>query len=519
MNLEEFINNIPINDLVNKYIKLKKISRLYWGLCPFHHENTPSFVVNNDKKFFYCFGCGSGGNAINFLMKIKDKSFPEAIQELNDIYQLKYEIPSSTISHYYQHQEYEKKIMDFFTNYIKICHQKLMINNEALRYLTDRNLSLDIIRSFSLGYDDGQVNDLIELGYSMSEIQEYGILSGEWDSKFKNRIILPITNNNGQYISVTGRILHGSKNTVKYLHAIENSIFYKKTTFFNFSNVKEHQEISIVEGFFDMLSCINHGMTNVVACLGATISEEQIFILQKKYKTIHLLLDGDEAGLEGMIKAAYKFIPYYGNTRVFFYILPGIDPADYFQTNSIQDLPSYNLEDFLWEYYIKPKENIIDGTTITKIYKTIEALFNALKKQGEIHEKTQDILQKYWQKKTNYLIQIFHKSPKKTHDYLPVVPQKSQFLIISLFHKAHEIGYNLDQLSKLYIEEKRMFYLFNKIINLMVEMEETDLVQLQKIILDNLNNEETNIIQNPFINSIVQFDPRSLNDIINEEFF
>jgi DNA primase len=517
--IEDFIEKIPIEDVVNKFIKLRKISRLFWGPCPFHTENTPSFVVNTDKRFFYCFGCGVGGNVINFLMKIKNQNFIETVSELSNHYHIPYNIPQNIVTSYHHKQEYEKKIIEFFSNYIKICHQKLMIHDEALKYLSQRGVFLDVIRSFSLGYDDGAVNDLIDLGYSISEIQEYGILSNEdWSSKFKQRIILPVTNTNGDYISVTGRTLSANKNVVKYLHSIENSIFYKKTTFFNYHNMGNYESVYIVEGFFDMLSCIHNGINNVVSCLGASISDEQIFILQKKFKTIHLLLDGDVAGLQGMIKAAYKFLGYYGNTRVNFYILPSMDPADYLMENSLDNLPCYNLEDFLWEYHIKGNETIIDGTTITKIYKKIDEITEFLKKNEDINEKVLNLLIKYWNKKIYDFSGTFYRNSKKSQQFLPIVTHKSHLLIITLFHKIHEVMDNMDQLSKIYIQENKLTSMFNKIINLVFDNEHENQQQLQQILKDNFNGEELMLLNNMPLNSIVSWDTRSLQKILDDEF-
>lgn len=520
-NLNEFIEKIPIHDLINRYIKLKKISRLYWGLCPFHSEATPSFVVNNDKKFFYCFGCGIGGNCINFVMKYKDVSLPLALEEISTIYNLPIQHFSS-LDTVIKNQQYEKKIIDFFQDYTKICHQKLMINNEALKYLYGRGVNLDFIRSFNIGYDDGNINDLIDLGYTISEMQEYGILSNEdWNSKFHNRIILPITNIQGEIISISGRTLSTNKNVVKYLHSIENSIFYKKTTFFNYHNVyKKYDSVYIVEGFFDMFSCINNNIHNVIACLGSNISDEQVFFLQKNHKNIYLLLDGDTAGLKGMINSAYKFLTYYGNTRIEFIMLPDMDPADYLNYNSLKDLPQYNLEDFLWQYVIKSQDNIIDGTSISKMYKNIDYILDYLAKNEEINKKISYLLENYWQKKLQDLVKDFYKnSNKKIIGTLPIVTNKSKILLVTLWKKCDQIMDNLDQLFKLNIEENKLYNLFNKIINNGLTSDSVNLLEIQNHIKEYLTEEEITILENPQLQLIIDYDKRSLSDILNEEYF
>jgi DNA primase catalytic core len=520
--LTDFIEKIPIEDAITPHVKLRKIARLYWGHCPFHSENTPSFVVNGDKKFFYCFGCGAGGNVINFLMKINNDNFINTVQFLSNQYHIPYTITPAVENHHYNQQQYQQKIIDFFQNYIKICHQKLMVHPEALKYLSQRNVSMDTIRNFNLGYDDGSINDLIDLGYSMADLQEYAVLSNEdWTSKFKNRIILPLTNVKGEFISIVGRTLSSNKHLVKYLHTVENSIFYKKTAFFNYHNViNNFDSVYIVEGFFDMLSCINHGISNVIACLGATISDEQAFILQKNFKTVNLLLDGDGAGVQGMIKGAHKFLPYLGNTRLYFYLLPQQDPAEYLMDNELNNLPFFNLEDFLWEYAIKPKDAIVDAATFTQIYKNIETILDPLKKNTEINPAIPTILTKYWNKKIFALENPHRKFQQKSvKEFLPVVTHKSHILIVTLYYKLHEVLSNMDQLSKIKIQEMKLVHLFNKIMNFAFDTEGEPWDQMQVNFKKQLNQEELNIIDHRPVNAIVSLDARPLDQILNDEYF
>jgi DNA primase len=518
---QEIIEKISIVDFISNYISLKKIARLSWGICPFHEENTASFVVNDDKKFFYCFGCGTGGNVINFLMKQKEISFPMAIKELCQKYNLQYKIGEYQSYTQRFNREQEEKIIDFFKSFTNICNQKLMLNIEALKYLEERGVNAPMIRTFKIGYDNGSLEEMIELGYDLSVLKQYGIAKEEdWGySKFANRLVLPITNASGAIISLSSRALD-TNITPKYLHSIENQLFYKKTSFFNLHNcIKDYQEIYIVEGFFDMISMINCNISNTIATLGANISDEQVFVLCKYFKTINLIFDGDSAGIKGMLSAANKFLPYYHALRVKFFTLPANeDPGNFFKNNSLQQLMPLSLEEFLWQYSIKEKDLILDASSIVKMYDNMNNILKQIDKQEEKASVIHSVLQSYWKRKIQTMERKIHLNYKKNYSPLPTILSKEKLICALIFHKSQEILSVIDTIANLEIKDSKLYNIYNKMIRVALSYEDNYSTTLKEEIIKNLSTEEQKILTNPQLEVIITYETRSLAQILQEEF-
>ena len=519
--IQELIDLIPISDYIGNHIDLKRISRLSWGLCPFHRENTPSFVVNDDKKFFYCFGCGTGGNVVNFIMKHRDITFPMAVAELCQKYKFNYKLCEYQLSSQRFNQEQEAKIVDFFNSFTTICHQKLMINTEALKYLDERGVHPSMIRHFKIGYDNGSLEEMIELGYDIISLKQYGIAREEdWcQSKFQGRLILPISNAAGAIISLSSRTLDNNV-MPKYLHSIENQLFYKKTSFFNLHNcIKHYEEIYIVEGFFDMTSLINCNIPNTIASLGAHISEEQVFVLCKYFKTINLIFDGDSAGIKGMLSAAQKFLPYYHAIRVQFFVLPDHeDPGNFFASGSLQQLIFLSLEEFLWKYLIKEKDKILDGSAVVKMHNNMN---NILKQIEQINEKGKVIhmvLQSYWKRKIQEMEKLMHFNLKKNYSPLPSVLSKEKLICALILHRPQEVLTIIDTISNLEIRDLKLHNIYSKIIRVALDSEDSESEDIKKAILDQLTIEEQKIIKNPHLDLILSYESRPLSQILQEEF-
>jgi len=338
---EEDINEVrERNDLVevvSGYVNLKKAGRLFKGLCPFHKEKTPSFVVDPAKQLYYCFGCGEGGNVYNFLMKIENIDFPESVQMLAERtnYSLCYECPSGSKAVSRKERLHDmNELAQRFYNHI------LLETNEgerAKKYLKNRGFKDRTFEIFKLGYasSDGKklLRFLTKKGYGLQELIDVGlVVKGDKSSHdlFRNRIIFPITDLKGKAIAFGGRVI--DKALPKYINTPDTTLFHKSSTLYNQflakSEIVKSEYALVVEGYTDVISLYQAGIKNVVATLGTAFTSEHLHLLSRFTNKVVLLFDADKAG----IAAAERGLGLLGQSKVDVFVvsLPsGKDPADF----------------------------------------------------------------------------------------------------------------------------------------------------------------------------------------------
>jgi DNA primase len=376
--IDRILQSIDIVDVIKDYVNLKKVGTNLKGICPFHQEKTPSFVVSEEKQMYHCFGCHEGGNAISFLMKIDKMTFPEAIIALaeksgiqipendiliNDIKKLKDKENLFKIN---------ERVMNYYHNFLL----KSKESETARKYLFNRGINEDIIEIFKLGYAknsfDNVYSNFIKNRLDVSILQDLSLVKKDKNNKFydffRNRIIFPIKNVKGQTIAFGGRVLDDS--LPKYLNSSETDIFKKNNTLYALDlalpTVKIDNRILILEGYIDVISLYSYGIKNVVATLGTALTENHLSLLKRYTENIVLIFDGDDAGIKASLRSVDiflnsslyakivlipekldpdEFIKKYGKTKFLSLLDEAKDDVSY-KIDTLINLKKYNLSKF-----------------------------------------------------------------------------------------------------------------------------------------------------------------------------
>ena len=311
---EEIINDVrqsnDIVDVISQYVHLKRSGRNFFGLCPFHNEKSPSFSVSPDKQIFHCFGCGVGGNVITFISKIEGLNFIETVQMLAE--RANIQLPTLENSGDAQKEILKDKVYKVNEFAAEFYHQNLYKPQAKLaqEYVKKRQLSNETLKSFKIGFS-GRINELYQelkkQGFGEQEILESGLVNkndrGQYIDRYRNRLMFPICDVRGRVIAFGGRVLDDSK--PKYINSPENIVYSKGRHLFGLNVAKkgDTKKLLIVEGYMDVISLHQRGITNVVAPLGTALTEQQGWLLRKNSEQIILSFDSDEAGLQAKLRA------------------------------------------------------------------------------------------------------------------------------------------------------------------------------------------------------------------------
>ncbi|HIU63625.1 MAG TPA: DNA primase, partial [Candidatus Avacidaminococcus intestinavium] len=312
---EQVRSQADIVKVVSEYVDLKKKGNRYWGCCPFHGEKTPSFTVTPEKNLFHCFGCHAGGDVFNFVMKIENVTFPEAIKSLAN----KYGIPipeSHKTEREILKERTSKQIFELnalAVKFFQACLLKTKYGTNAIEYLKARGITSEIIERFSLGlappaYD--RLNKaLIEKKISEELQVAAGLIVKRQDGRvydrFRDRIIIPIKDARGHVVGFTGRIIN--KGEPKYLNTGETDWFIKRKILFGmdvaFKNARVKNQIIVVEGHMDAISLHANGIDWTVATMGTAFTEQQARLIGRVVPEVVFCFDSDEAGLNAAMLA------------------------------------------------------------------------------------------------------------------------------------------------------------------------------------------------------------------------
>ncbi|MCV3763577.1 DNA primase [Companilactobacillus farciminis] len=318
---QEFIDEVTsktnIVDVISKYVQLKKSGKNLFGLCPFHEERTPSFSVAEDKQIFHCFSCGRGGNVFKFIMEMENKSFPEAVIEVAQMGNIPVPDQYEAKNNQYQNSD-SQTLLKMYADAAKLYgHILLKTENgsNALKYLRNRQLDDDLIQTFGIGYAPNNNNLLLQFfkdrDISEDILRKSGLFAqnqeGELFDRFRDRVMIPITDESGNIIAFSGRILDKEASTAKYLNSPETEIFNKGKTLFNLNNAKkeirEKGNVILFEGFMDVISAYKAGVTNGVASMGTSLTDQQLYVLSRLTNQINICYDGDDPGVEATYRA------------------------------------------------------------------------------------------------------------------------------------------------------------------------------------------------------------------------
>jgi len=361
---EEIRDAADIVEVVNDYVRLKKSGNGFVGLCPFHDEKTPSFHVTPRLGIYKCFGCGESGDVYRFIMEMEGLSFPDAMQSLADRYGISLPKPEET-----EKYKEETHLREGVLHALKFAglyfHRQLHESSDAAKareYLKGRGYDEKIIRTFGLGYAPGNGDALLKEagkeGLKAEYLAESDLIKpsnrgdGYYDT-FRDRLMFPIFNPSGKVIAFAGRVLNGNKKTAKYVNSAQTIAYNKSEVVYgvNFAknDIRKEEEVILVEGYTDVISMYQHGIKNVVASSGTSLTSKQINILQRYGNRIIMIYDADEAGQNAM-ERGLKIALREGMEVNLLELPDGEDPDSFvkqFGRDSFLELKKEKAEDFV----------------------------------------------------------------------------------------------------------------------------------------------------------------------------
>ena len=357
------LDTVRIEEVVGDFVSLKKRGANLIGVCPFHKEKTPSFIVSPSKGIFKCFGCGKAGDSVRFIMEHEHYSYPEALRFLAQKYGIIIEEKEQTPEEMVAQNERERMFnvnsfaQQYFSSTMKNDEEGLAV---GMSYFRERGFRDAIIDKFQLGYclnqRDAFVQYAIKNGYSKELLLKVGLASGNEErtyDKYQGRVIFPIHNLTGKVIGFGARILSGDKTKAKYLNSPESEIYNKSQTlygiYFAKNEISRLDNCILVEGYADVLSMHQAGIENTVASSGTSLTTEQIRLISRYTKNITVLYDGDSAGIHAALRGTDMILEEGMNVRIVV-LPPDEDPDSFVQHNPIEVVRDYianNAKDFI----------------------------------------------------------------------------------------------------------------------------------------------------------------------------
>lgn len=362
--IQNLIDQVPIENVIGEYVRLKRRGSNLIGLCPFHNEKTPSFSVSPTKSIYKCFGCGKAGSSVNFIMDYEQLSFPEAVRFLAKKYNIELNETFSEEDHK-EEIDHRQSLFVAVSFASKYYIQQMMETNEGksigLGYFKERGFSPQIIEKFGLGYAPNQGNafyeEAIKNVFKTNILEETGLISKRTDGSFRDffidRVLFPIHDTNGKIVGFGGRTLKTDKKIPKYINSPETPIYDKSKTLYGMylarQAIRKADVCYLVEGYTDVIAVHDAGLENVVASLGTSLTEGQVKLIKRFTDNLVIVYDGDAAG----IKAAERGIDLAieGGLNVKVVLLPeGHDPDSFARSNDAEQLEKYisdNAKDFI----------------------------------------------------------------------------------------------------------------------------------------------------------------------------
>jgi DNA primase len=361
--IERIFDAAQITDVVSEFVSLKRRGVNLLGLCPFHNEKTPSFTVSPAKGIFKCFGCGKGGNAVNFIMEHEHLSYPEALRWLAKKYHIEIEEKEVTPEEIQKQNERESILVVTqyaarqFTENLFHGHEGMAL---GLSYFRERGFADAVLRKFEVGYCNEKRDDFTRKAIAAGYKSEYLVMSGlsidregYLFDRFAGRIMFPIHSLSGQVLGFGGRIIKSDPRSAKYVNTPETEIYHKSRIVYGIFQARQaiikEDRCYLVEGYTDVLSMHESGVENVVASSGTALTQEQIRLIKRFTANITMLYDGDPAGIKASLRGTDMVLEEGMNVRIV--VLPdGEDPDSYSKKVSDEEFRKYlkdNETDFI----------------------------------------------------------------------------------------------------------------------------------------------------------------------------
>ena len=538
--IDEVKSRSDIVNVISQYISLKNSGSSYSGLCPFHSEKTGSFHVNQNKQIYKCFGCGEGGDVINFVMKIENLDFMEAVKLLAQKNGIEF---NTNLSEADKKKMEEIKLMqDIHLKAARFYFSNLINSkNAGYDYLRKRGLSDKIIKRFGLGYSlyswNSLMDYLLSIGYEKKDLVKSGLVThkengDKYYDKFRNRVMFPIFDYRGNVIGFGGRVLDDSM--PKYLNSPDTILFNKRYNLYGLNYAKKsikNDTLILVEGYMDLISLVEYGIENVVATLGTALTNEQGKLIKRYASTAVISYDSDEAGIKATLRAIE--ILRHQNINVKILNLKDCkDPDDFikkykkegflkaiedsvshiiFQINILKRKFDFNKDEHLIKFakeaasIIKTLSSPVEKDFYIKyVSKEFDISLEALKE--EVFGKN------YNNSKNNY--KKFFKTEQKPIEKIKNIENGEKF-VEETFIKLLMENKELRVLALLKISEDNFLINESKeIFNLIIKNKELDKITIDKIKSLNISEEYLNDLDNISLNSINTYDSKNVDEII-----
>lgn len=424
--VREVAERLSIVEVVSDYVPLRRSGSNFLGICPFHAEKTPSFNVNPAREIFHCFGCGAGGNAFSFVMKIEGISFPEAVKLLARKAGIEIEERQLTPSEKKSQDEHAQflRINDLTTSYYRSVLLNGQESEPARQYLANRSVEANISEAYRLGFApdrrDGLVKHLKNNGVELDSALKLGLVrksDAGWYDLFRNRLIFPIRDARGQVIAFAGRVLDTA--LPKYINSPESPLYHKSSVLFGLDmalpSIRTGNSVIIVEGYFDHLALYRAGVQNVVATCGTALTGTHAGLIKRHAERVYTLFDSDNAGKKATIRSMELFL----EQRIPAYVvsLPsGDDPDSFLTKNSVElFLEQLHKAQPIFSFFIKSLIQATPPSSVNNKVTVIKQLAQSFKKIGTSAERS------LYKTEISRLLDIsVHELNRELHDSLSV---------------------------------------------------------------------------------------------------
>jgi len=399
--LDEIRNRLDIVEVISEYVPLKQSGKGHKGLCPFHQENTPSFMVDSQRQIFHCFGCGEGGNIFSFIMKIEKLNFPEAVKILAEKAGVQLPTDKNQDDRVYRERDLILRLNEMTANY----YQSNLFQEQgkyAYQYLSKRHFKKETIQKYHLGYalsgyehlisllakKNVRASDLIKAGLAVKSKKSANLID-----YFRNRIIFPIMNLQGKIIAFGGRVLDDK--LPKYINSPETPVYSKGKHLYGLfqakKSIRQKNQIIIMEGYTDVLMAHQYGFENAVASLGTALTTQQIDLIKRYADEVIIAFDSDTAGKNATLRSL-NLVKKVG-VKIRIISLPvESDPADvllkkgdkYFINLIKKALPliDYKLEVLMQQYNPETSEGKV--AIVRELFQDLNGINSQLELQAEV---------------------------------------------------------------------------------------------------------------------------------------
>ena len=361
--VEKILDTVRVEDIIGDFVTLKRRGANYMACCPFHNEKTPSFSVSPSKGIYKCFGCGKSGSAVTFLMEYDNMTYPEALRYIAKKYGIEIieevENPEMIIA------KQKKESLMIVSEFAGKFYQQALTEREGhaigYAYFKSRGLEDDTIKKFGLGWAPVSRRALIKAaraaGYKEEYLIETGLCTkyedGSIGDRFFDRVMFPIHSVTGRIIAFGGRTLKKDKAVAKYVNSKESEIYVKNQSLYGIwfakNSISKLDRCILVEGYLDVISMHQLGLTNVVASSGTSLTENQVTLIRRFTENVTIIYDGDSAGIHAALRGIGLVLE--GGLNVKVVLLPdGADPDDFAKTHTleeVQDFITKNEQDFI----------------------------------------------------------------------------------------------------------------------------------------------------------------------------